>query len=173
PAPTPDNGRFRASRGFTTPASGDTSATYRANHKCTSSAGSTCARWSRLKEIEAVYATGSVGEELNWKNSWAHAIGVAYQLNPALVLRAGFALDASPTTNEHRTVRIPVSNRKIYSLGAGWNIDADWTVDVAYGYVKESKGRVDQEDQTPLAQNYSTQYSNSAHGLGVQLTHRF
>ena len=173
PGLTPDNGRFNGSLDFTTPESVDTSVTYQANDKWTIYAGSTWTRWSRLKEIEAVYATGSIGEELNWKNSWAHAIGVAYQLNPALVLRAGFALDASPTTNEHRTVRIPVSNRKIYSLGAGWNIDADWTVDVAYAYVKESKGRVDQEDQTPLAQNYSAQYSNSAHGLGVQLTHRF
>src|SRR5690606_29500324 len=129
--------------------------------------GSTWTRWSRLKEIEAVYATGSVGEELNWKNSWAHAIGVAYQLHPALVLRAGFARDASPTTTEHRTARIAVRNRQVSPLRARG------TVDVAYAYVKESKGRVDQEDQTPLAQNYSAQYSNSAHGLGVQLTHRF
>src|SRR5690606_21373030 len=135
-------------------------------------AGSTWTRWSRLKEIEAVYATGSVGEELNWKNSWAHAIGVAYQLNPALVLRVGFALAASPTTNEHRTVRIPLSNRKIYSLGAGWEIDEDWTLDVAYAYVRGRKGRADQEDQPPVAQNYSAPGGKSAFGLGVQLAHR-
>ena len=169
--PLPVDGRHKGALDFTTPESVDTSVTYKANDKWTLYAGSTWTRWSRLKEIEAVYATGSVGEDLNWKNTWAHAIGVAYQVTPSVVLRSGFALDASPTTNEHRTVRIPVSNRKIYSLGLGWNIDQDWTVDVAYAYVDESKGQVNQTDA--VGANYTAQYDNSAHGLGVQLTHRF
>lgn len=173
PGLTPANGRFGGTLDFTTPESVDTSVTYRANDRWTLYAGSTWTRWSRLKEIETVYANGTVGEELNWQNSWAHAVGVAYQINPALVIRAGFALDASPTNNADRTVRIPVSNRKIYSLGAGWNLSQNWSVDVAYAYVQESKGRVDQQDHTPLAQHYSAEYNNSAHGLGVQLNHRF
>ena len=166
PGVMPANDTYGGTLDFTTPESVDTSVTYKANDKWTLYAGSTWTRWSRLKEIETVYANGTAREDLNWKNTWAHAVGVAYQLDPALVLRAGFALDASPTNNADRTVRIPVSNRKIYSLGAGWNIDRDWTLDVAYAYVDESKGRVDQGD-------YSARYDNSAHGLGVQLTHRF
>ena len=158
---------------ITMPESVDTSVTYKANDKWTLYAGSTWTRWSRLKEIEAVHSgrLPTPPEELNWKNTWSHAIGVAYQVSPSVVLRSGFALDASPTTNEHRTVRIPVSNRKIYSLGLGWNIDQDWTVDVAYAYVDESKGQVNQTDA--VGANYTAQYDNSAHGLGVQLTHRF
>lgn len=157
---------------ITMPESVDTSITYRANEKWTIHAGTTWTRWSHLDQLEVKYDSGTVSEPLEWDDSWAHAIGVAYQLNPALVLRAGFALDASPTSNEHRTVRIPVSNRKIYSVGAGWNINQDWTVDVAYAYIDESKGRVNQTSEL-LGSNYTAEYDNSAHGLGVQLTHRF
>lgn len=158
---------------ITMPESVDTSITYRANDKWTLYAGSTWTRWSRLKEIKVVNdGPRSPIEPLNWENTWAHAIGVAYQVTPSVVLRSGFALDASPTSNEHRTIRIPVSNRKIYSLGLGWNIDRDWTMDVAYAYVDESKGRVDQTNNYTRG-NYSAEYDNSAHGLGIQLTHRF
>ena len=159
---------------LTLPESVDTSVTYRANDKWTLYAGSTWTRWSRLKEVAVVHDGPQPNpvEPLNWENTWSHAIGVAYQVTPAVVLRSGFALDASPTTNEHRTVRIPVSNRKIYSLGLGWNIDQDWTVDVAYAYVDESKGQVNQAGNGITA-DYHAQYDNSAHGLGIQLTHRF
>ena len=166
--PAPLEGRYDGSVDITMPESVDTSVTYRANDKWTLYAGSTWTRWSRLKELNVVNdgPLGNRVEPLNWENSLAHAIGAAYQVTPSVVLRSGFAMDASPTNNEHRTVRIPVSNRKIYSLGLGWNIDRDWTLDVAYAYVDESKGRVSQGD-------YAAEYENSAHGLGVQLTHRF
>jgi long-chain fatty acid transport protein len=167
------NGDFKGTLDITMPESVDTSVTYKANDKWTLYAGSTWTRWSRLKKIEAIHRGNlPTREDLNWQNTWSHAIGVAYQVTPAVVLRSGFALDASPTTNEHRTVRIPVSNRKIYSLGLGWNIDQDWTVDVAYAYVDESKGRVSQTNKVTNLP-YTAQYDNSAHGLGIQLTHRF
>ena len=157
---------------ITMPESVDTSITYKANDKWTIYAGSTWTRWSHLDTLEVKFDGGMVLEPLEWDNTWSHAIGVAYQVAPSVVLRSGFALDASPTSNAHRTVRIPVSNRKIYSLGLGWNIDQDWTVDVAYAYVDESKGRVNQTGEL-LPNNYTAEYDNSAHGLGVQLTHRF
>ena len=82
------------------------------------------------------------------------------------MLRAGLALDESPTNDEYRTTRIPVSDRTILSLGAGWNINRDMTLDLAYSYLKEDKGEVNQA-------GYNAEYENSAHGLAAQLTYRF
>ena len=175
--PQPLRGNYDATLDFTSPESVDSSITYKANDKWTLYAGATWTRWSQLEEIEAINegahpSLASVGEELNWEDSWAYAFGIAYQLNPAWVLRGGFTMDESPTSNADRTVRIPVSNRKIVSLGAGWNINQDWTMDFAYSYLRESKGRVDQSNHSTGTQ-YSAEYRNSAHGAGVQLTHRF
>lgn len=168
----PVNDDYDATLDFTSPESADTSVTYKANDKWTLYGGATWTRWSQLKEIEAVNAGLEAREELNWENSWSYAVGVAYQINPAWVLRSGFTMDESPTNNADRTVRIPVSNRKIVSLGAGWNINHDWTMDFAYSYLRESKGRVNQTNHR-TGTNYSAEYRNSAHGAGVQLTHRF
>lgn len=171
PSPMVPGGEYDATLDFTSPESADTSVTYKANEKWTLYAGITWTRWSQLQEIVAENkgAAGpfaTVGEELQWDDTWSQAIGVAYQMNKDLVLRGGFTLDQSPTSNAVRNVRIPVSNRKIVSVGAGWDINPDWTMDFAYSYLRESKGRVEQP-------TYSAEYRNSAHGAGVQLTHRF
>ena len=71
-----------------------------------------------------------------------------------------------PPSDADRTVRIPVSDRDIYTLGAGWSPTADLTFDAAYAYINEEKGRVSQD-------TYSADFENSAHGLALQATYRF
>lgn len=174
-APVPGlDGHYDASLDITMPESVDTSVTYRLN-RWTLYAGTTWTRWSRLQSIEvkngglaAPYQAdfGTVGEELNWNDTWSYALGAAYQLNPQWQLRTGFAVDPSPTTNEDRTVRIPVGNRKSVSLGAGWSPTADLTVDLAYAYLWEDRAAVHQT-------TYSADYENSAQGVSAQVTYRF
>jgi long-chain fatty acid transport protein len=183
PAPTPIPGltlgtlntTYDASVDITMPESVDTSVTYRLDDQWTLYGGATWTRWSRLESLVIENQTsnpiqagvvGRVEEPLKWSDTWSFAVGTAYQLNPQWVLRAGLALDESPTTNEHRTTRIPVSDRTILSLGAGWNINQDVTLDLAYSYLKEDKGEVNQT-------GYNAEYENSAHGLAAQLTYRF
>ncbi|ASK34322.1 OmpP1/FadL family transporter [Alloalcanivorax mobilis] len=169
------NGHYSAKLDITMPESVDTSFTYRLDDQWTLFAGATWTRWSRLKEfavensgVNAAYQPlfGTVREELNWEDTLSVAVGTAYQLNPEWQLRAGFALDPSPTSNEDRTVRIPVSNRKIATLGAGWAPTRNLSVDVAYAYLWESKGSVNQD-------TYSADFENSAHGVSGQVTYRF
>ncbi|WP_068829913.1 OmpP1/FadL family transporter [Pseudomonas sp. BMS12] len=191
------NGEYDASLDFTTPETVDTSITYKLDDKWTLYGGTTWTRWSRLDAIVVENENspnltipgigtlpaplGVVSEELKWHDTWSYAIGASYQLNPQWVLRTGLAFDPSPAENAHRTVRIPVGNRKVFSLGAGWSPSADLTIDVAYSYLHESKASIDQADRTlsagPISANiapgYSAEYRNNAHGLGLQATYRF
>lgn len=169
------NGKYNAELDITMPESIDTSFSFQATEELTLHAGATWTRWSRLEGIEVensgvhpAYAAdfGTVSEELNWEDTWAVAIGGAYQLNPDWVLRAGYAKDRTPTSDMDRTVRIPVSDRDIVTLGAGWNVSEDLTLDAAYAYIDEKEGRVSQ-------QTYSADFENSAHGLALQATYRF
>ncbi|MBB2495153.1 outer membrane protein transport protein [Aquipseudomonas ullengensis] len=177
------NGQYDAQLDFTTPESVDTSVTYKLDDKWTLYGGATWTRWSRLQAI-IVENQGTpaglldeVSEELKWKDTWGFAVGTSYQLNPQWVLRTGFAIDAAPTANDNRTVRIPVGNRKVFSLGAGWSPTADMTIDVAYSYLRENEAKVNQEATelagVEIAPGYSATYNNSAHGLGAQVTYRF
>lgn len=176
--------RMDASLDITLPESLDLSITQKLDDRWTVYGGTTWTRWSRLKSIEVqntgapIAAFDTIGEDLSWHDTWSAAIGTSYQWNDQWVLRTGFAYDPSPTTNEHRTVRIPVGDRKIFTLGAGYSPNADMTIDVAYAYLWESTAGVNQPDGQELAglqlqPAYSAKYDNSAHGLTAQMTYRF
>lgn len=174
------NQKFDASLDITTPESVDFSVTHQLNDQWTLYAGSTWTRWSRLKEISvenegvpaalAARGFGTITEEQNWHDTWAHAIGASYQLNKQWVLRTGLSIDQAPTNNENRSPRIPTGDRTIFSLGAGWSPTDDLTIDVAYSYLKEEDVKVNNSNGR---QSYSAKYENWANGFGVGATYRF
>ncbi|MHC8412269.1 OmpP1/FadL family transporter [Pseudomonas sp. Hz4] len=172
--------KYDASLDITTPESVDFSVTHQLDDQWTLYAGSTWTRWSRLKEISvenegvpaalAARGFGTITEEQNWHDTWAHAIGASYQLNKQWVLRTGLSVDQAPTNNENRSPRIPTGDRKIFSLGAGWSPTDDLTIDVAYSYLVEESVKVNNSNGR---QTYSAKYENSANGFGVGATYRF
>ena len=173
------NQKYDASLDITTPESVDFSVTHQLDDQWTLYAGSTWTRWSRLKEItvenKGVPAIlngqfGTITEEQNWHDTWAHAIGASYQLNKQWVLRTGLSVDQAPTNNVDRSPRIPTGDRKIFSLGAGWSPTDDLTIDVAYSYLREESVKINNSNGR---QNYSAEYENYANGFGVGATYRF
>ncbi|RBI68497.1 transporter [Vreelandella sulfidaeris] len=146
------------------------------------------ASWARWSQFDQILVTGSdrpviTDEQQNYSNAWAFSTGGEYQLTPQLALRAGVALDFTPTQDATRSVRIPSDDRRIFSIGAGWSPTPDLTLDFAYSYLTERSTQVDQTktdsftvagQQTPaITSNYSADYKNEAHGFGAQLTYRF
>ncbi|QJI21130.1 MULTISPECIES: OmpP1/FadL family transporter [unclassified Pseudomonas] len=171
---------YDASLEVDTPESVDMSLTHQLDDDWTLYAGSTWTRWSRFKELTSETKglppllnaqLGSVTEEQNWHDTWAHAIGAAYKLNDQWVLRSGFSVDQSPTNNTDRGPRIPTGDRKVFSVGAGWTPVDNVTIDVAYSYLWEESVQINHVSATRGA--YSSKYKNSASGLGASLSYRF
>ncbi|MCH7419288.1 OmpP1/FadL family transporter [Pseudomonas mosselii] len=185
-----DGNKFDASLKIKTPESVDFSVTHELDDQWTLYAGSTWTRWSRLKditvnnELPAALAAnplggafGTITEEQNWHDTWAHAIGASYKVNKEWTLRTGFSVDQSPTNNTNRSPRIPTGDRKIFSIGAGWSPTDDMTIDVAYSYLWEEDTKVNNQPhsltEAGLKGSYQAKYENSAHGVGASLTYRF
>ncbi|MCE0463279.1 OmpP1/FadL family transporter [Pseudomonas uvaldensis] len=171
---------YDASLDVDTPESVDFSVTHQLNDDWTLYLGSTWTRWSRFKELTIENsglppllsgALGTISEEQNWHDTWAHAIGAAYRLNNQWVLRAGFSVDQSPANNTDRGPRIPTGDRSVISLGAGWTPVDDVTIDVAYSYLWEESVRVN--DASASRGAYSSKYRNSANGFGASVSYRF
>jgi long-chain fatty acid transport protein len=171
---------YDASLDVDTPESVDFSVTHQLDDDWTLYVGSTWTRWSRFKELTIENSglptilsgqLGSITEEQNWHDTWAHAIGGAYQLNRQWVLRAGFSVDQSPTNNTNRGPRIPTGDRKVISFGAGWTPAENVTIDVAYSYLWEESVQINDTSATRGA--YSAKYKNSASGLGTSFSYRF
>ncbi|WP_456021101.1 OmpP1/FadL family transporter [Pseudomonas protegens] len=171
---------YDASLDVDTPESVDVSVTHQFNNDWTLYVGSTWTRWSRFKELTIENSglppllsgqLGTISEEQNWHDTWAHAIGAAYQLNNQWVLRAGFSVDQSPANNINRGPRIPTGDRKVISFGAGWTPVENITVDLAYSYLWEES--VEVNDTSASRGAYSARYKNSASGLGTSVSYRF
>ncbi|WP_455805455.1 OmpP1/FadL family transporter [Pseudomonas fluorescens] len=171
---------YDASLDVDTPESVDVSVTHQFNNDWTLYVGSTWTRWSRFKELTIENSglpqllsgqLGTISEEQNWHDTWAHAIGAAYQLNNQWVLRAGFSVDQSPANNTNRGPRIPTGDRKVLSFGAGWTPVENVTIDLAYSYLWEES--VEVNDTSASRGAYSARYKNSASGLGTSVSYRF
>ena len=174
------NQKYDASLDLTTPESVDFSVTHQLDDKWTLYAGSTWTRWSRLEEITVENTGvptvlngqfGTITEEQNWHDTWAHAIGASYQLNKQWVLRTGLSIDQAPTNNVDRSPRIPTGDRKIFSVGAGWSPTDDLTIDLAYSYLREESVKIDNSNDRN--QHYNAKYENYANGFGLGATYRF
>ncbi|MGM0856720.1 MAG: OmpP1/FadL family transporter [Pseudomonadota bacterium] len=171
-----------ASLDITTPETVNFSITQEMTDRLTLMFGASWTRWSRFDQILVEGSTDSeiINEQQNYSNAWAFATGAEYQLNPEWVLRAGLAIDNTPTNDDTRSVRIPSDDRRIFSLGAGWTPIDDMTIDVAYSYLTERGTEIEQSRDyagpggiTAGTASYSADYKNEAHGFGAQLTYRF
>ncbi|GAA3911276.1 outer membrane protein transport protein [Halomonas cibimaris] len=174
-----------ASLDLTTPETVNFSITQQMSEKLKLMFGASWTRWSRFEKILVEGETrGEItNERQSYANAWAFAVGGEYQLNPEWALRAGLSLDNTPTSDAHRSVRIPSDDRRIFSLGAGWTPVDDVTVDLAYSYLTERGTEVSQtktdgftvagRPTPPVTSRYNADYKNEAHGFGAQLTYRF
>ncbi|MGC6369733.1 OmpP1/FadL family transporter [Pseudomonas sp. K2I15] len=177
-------GRYDASLKVDTPESWDLSVTQDMNDAWKLYAGATWTRWSRLKDITvnnegvttaggglAPRIVGTITEPQNWHDTWAYALGTSYQVTKQVVLRTGLTFDQSPTNNTDRSPRIPTGDRTIFSVGLGYAVMDNMTVDLAYSYLKEEPVKVNKTNA--LGSSYLAKYENSANGFGLGVTYKF
>ncbi|MGU9855113.1 OmpP1/FadL family transporter [Pseudomonas sp. LF245] len=178
------NNRYDASLKIETPESYDLSVTQDLTDAWKLYGGATWTRWSRLKEItvnnEGVTGAnggllgpsriGTITEKQDWHDTWAYAVGTSYQLTKQVVLRTGLTFDQSPTNNQDRSPRIPTGDRTIFSVGLGYAVMDNMTIDLAYSYLKEEDVKV---NNTSAPSSYRAKYENSANGFGLGMTYKF
>ncbi len=77
----------------------------------------------------------------NWEDTDSWRIGVSYDLNQALTLMAGFAIDENPVPDSSLGFDLPDSDAKLYSLGVRYRLNEHLELGMAYLYD-------DKEDRT-------------------------
>lgn len=88
----------------------------------------------------------------NYKDTWMYSVGGDYRFNDQLTLRAGVALDQTPTRNSTRDARIPDGDRTFVSLGGSYRFasDPNLSVDLAYSRQFVDEGRLRTQNQDRL-----------------------
>ncbi len=113
-----------------------------------------------------------------WQDTWAVSVGTSYALNDAWQLKLGVSWDQDPTTDAHRTARVPTADRWWYAAGARWQLAEAWAIDLAYAYMAMEDTQVNEFEYNGLDQQiynsgYSADYQASAHMLSLQATYLF
>lgn len=90
--------------------------------------------WHSLQAVQIFrMGSGVLGNEpFQWKDTNFYSLGGEWDFNPAWTLRAGLAKDESPTNDTYRTPRLPDKDRKIFTVGATWNVSDALSLDAAY-----------------------------------------
>ncbi|QYJ78549.1 outer membrane protein transport protein [Shewanella acanthi] len=140
--------------------------------------------WSVFDQLVAYFPgdvkpTGDIESDLvkeeHFKDNWRFALGTTYQLNNALSMRAGVALDKTAATDEWRSTTIPDSDRLWLSIGAGYQASENLTIDLALTYIRATGDAPINEKQNLL--NLATiSFDGEATGdvwmTGLQLSYK-
>ncbi|KCW99465.1 membrane protein, partial [Xanthomonas arboricola pv. pruni] len=104
------------------PASATASFTHNVNEQWSIMADVTRTAWSKFDQVTVDFASNQPDSVLDfsYRDTTFASIGADYRMSETLTLRGGLAYDQTPTTAEHRDVRVPDASRKWVSLGLSW-----------------------------------------------------
>ena len=133
--------------------------------------------WSSLHDVTITRDNGTVvgSEPFEWEDTDFYSLGAEFDLSDAFTLRGGIGKDESPTNDTHRTPRLPDNDRKLYSIGATWNVSQNLSIDAAFQRI-EIDSPVVALGVDPASANLSTlngTFSGHANLFGVSMQYRF
>lgn len=138
--------------------------------------------WSSFEKLQAELDTmGTVMvKEENWKDNYRFAVGATYQVDPKLALRSGVAYDTAAVSTKNRTITIPETDRIWLSVGAGYDITEQLTLDAAFTYIfakdadiLESRGYDSDNSAEKVGGQFDGQMTGNVWIVGVQASYRF
>ncbi|MFL1386270.1 outer membrane protein transport protein [Pseudomonas tritici] len=122
------------------------------NDRFTLGVSATWTQWSSFKDLTLKSGDITiVSIPYNYQDTWMYSVGGDFRATDELTLRAGVAIDQTPTRNSTRDPRIPDGDRTFLSLGAGYDVKAvkGLSLDVAYShqFVQEVKLKTQNVDR--------------------------
>ncbi|WP_431634699.1 OmpP1/FadL family transporter [Dyella sp. KULCS107] len=107
-------------------------------------------KWDVFKELRVKYGNTQPDsvEEFNWRNTVYASIGGDYYLNDKVTLRAGIAVDTSPTYNSVRDVRVPDSTRKLATVGIGYKASEHFEINASYAHIFVNQAHINSTSST-------------------------
>ena len=122
-------------------------------------------QWDVFKNLTVNYANPAqptTVQPFDWHNSWYVSFGGEYYLNDQLTLRAGVAIDTTPTTAQYREPRVPDESRKLASIGIGYKATEHFQLNASYEHVFVNNASINAAQSATLdtLTGYSEDYGN-------------
>ncbi len=127
--------------------------------------------WSSYKELAVDFENNTAVwtdqvQKRDWKNSFTLRIGGEYDYNP-FAFRLGYVYDGSPIPTKYMDPSLPGANRHEFTVGLGYKLMKNLTLDVAYQFISFTQ-EVNDSDF-----NFNGEYKNSSNLVGFNLSYGF
>lgn len=109
--------------------------------------------WSLFDRLIVIDDNGTTRQNINedWSDTIFAAVGAEYKYSPAWTFRGGLAYDQGAVDSEHRTFRIPDSDRFWTSVGATYKLTDAANLDLGYTHIFARQASINENDQTASA----------------------
>jgi len=164
-----------ASADLDLPASVAASMTHQFSDTLTGSVGLLWTGWSSFEELRVEQSGGRAAVTTeNWDDTLRVAVGGEWQFAPRWTLRAGAAYDPTPVPSaEFRTARLPDADRTWASVGLGYEISKQWSVDVGYTHIWLNDSTIDNTTESAIPNTLRGNYQGKVDIIGLQLNAHF
>lgn len=102
-------------------------------------------KWNEFKDLTVNYSNPNqpaTSEDYSWRNSYFLSAGGEYYPTDKLTLRAGIAVDTTPTYDDTRSPRVPDSTRKWLAFGIGYKATERFEVNAGYAHIFVNKAHI-------------------------------
>ncbi|KPH90227.1 long-chain fatty acid transporter [Pseudoalteromonas undina] len=133
--------------------------------------------WSSFDSLEAQVTAPTGGKFIafekteDFSDALRYSIGADYQYSENLMLRAGFAFDESPVSQQHLSISIPDTDRFWFSFGGNYAIDQNSNVDLGVSVLRGKTQNFTETDDSGSA--WSFESKGHAVLLGAQYNYTF
>jgi len=120
--------------------------------------------------------TGATSLPQNWKATVAFRAGLEWKLNAQMRGRLGYVFDPTPIKDADFSPSIPGNDRHIFSIGYGYDVKPDITIDLGYAYVYFKERNQTASLGTPPGSPNSVKngvYKSDVHILMASLNYHF
>ena len=156
---------------LTTPENITAGFSYKLNDKITLLHDTSWTRWSRVKalNINAQNNNLSNSTNLNFKDSFRYSFGAHFQQNEKLKLKIGAAYEDGSVVNDSRNPRLPISDKVWTSIGFGYRIGNNTTIDATYLHEFYKKNKVNLQASGINTTNIAANYKNKIDVIAISL----
>lgn len=149
-----------AEASFYTPAQAIVAGRFNVSDKLTLNAQAIHYQWSKFDAIRLGAPINQAIPE-NYEDSWSLAGGFDYAVSPSLTVRAGVQHATTPTQDTQRDARVPDADRWNYGVGASYQVNERFGLDLSANYVDFEESSIDRVTaayagsplQTPITTN--------------------
>lgn len=111
----------------------------------------TYTQWDVFKELRVEYANPAQPdsvEAFDWSNTLFASVGGEYYATDKLTLRAGLAVDKTPTSNRTRDPRVPDESRQWIAFGLGYKVSDKLDINAGFSHIFVKKSHVNATSPT-------------------------